>query len=204
MDWNADFSAIQNYSVTGDVEFNANTKSSAMLQTLLQQYNLECDFYVEYKGNYVTKKIFQVAPEIDSGYYGEAYVGKNVTALSQQMNGDVITRLTVIGPNGETMAKADNYTSGPIKHDKGFSYVYDADANAEYSDGKHWLDGVITTDNITDAAGLMMYGAKLLKMYNHPRISYVLQCTHTFNPKLGATVRTKDFWLTQKLLPTKE
>lgn len=193
MDWNADFSAIQNYSVTGDVEFNANTKSSAMLQTLLQQYNLECDFYVEYKGNYVTKKIFQVAPEIDSGYYGEAYVGKNVTALSQQTNGDVITRLTVIGPNGETMAKAGNYTSGPIKHDKGFSYVYDSDANAEYSDGKHWLDGVITTDNITDAAGLMMYGAKLLKMYNHPRISYTLQCTHTFNPKLGATVRTKDF-----------
>ena len=39
----------------------------------------------------------------------------------------------------------------------------------------------------------MVYGAKLLKMYNHPRISYDLQCTHTFNPKLGATVRTKDF-----------
>lgn len=192
-DWNADFSAIQDYSVTGNVEFNANTKSSAMLQSLLQQYNLECDFYVEYTGNYVTKKIFKVAPEIDSGYYGEAYVGKNVTALSQKTNGDVITRLTVVGPNGETMAKAGNYTSGPIKHDKGFAYVYDSDANAEYSDGKHWLDGVITTDSITDAAGLMIYGAKLLKMYNHPRISHTLQCTHTFNPKLGATVRTKDF-----------
>lgn len=193
MDWNADFSALENYSVTGNVEFQDHTKSSAMLQTLLQQFNLECDFYVEYKNNYVAKKIFKVAPEIDSGYYGEAYVGKNVTALNQHVNGDVITRLTVIGPNGETMAKAGNYTSGPVKHDKGFSYVYDSDANAEYSDGVHWLDGVITTDNITDAAGLMVYGAKLLKMYNHPRISYDLQCTHTFNPKLGATVRTKDF-----------
>lgn len=193
MDWNADFSAIEDYTVTGNVEFNDHDKSSAMLQTLLQQYNLECDFYVEYKGNYVTKKIFQVAPEIDSGYYGEAYVGQNVTALSQHTNGDVITRLTVVGPNGETMAKADNYTTGPIKHVKGYPYVYDEDANAEYSDGVHWLDGVIITNDIKDAAGLMTYGAKILKMYNHPRVSYTLQCTHTFNPKLGATVRTKDF-----------
>lgn len=202
MDWQVDFSELENYTQTASVEFNDGDKSSAMLQTLLQQYDLECDFYVEYKNNYVTKKIFQVAPEIDSGYYGEAYIGKNVTALSQSINGDVITRLMVKGPNGETMANAGNYASGPVQHDKGFAYVYDKDANAEYSDGVHWLDGVITTNNISDAAGLMMYGAKLLKMYNHPRISYTVQCTHDFNPKLGATVRTKDFLANPEITTT--
>lgn len=179
------------------IEFDGTSRASSMLQTLLQDYDLECDFYVKATSNgTITDKIFEVGNKLNSEIYsGTVFVGENVTGCTRDITGNIITKLYVFGPNGETMASANG----------GKTYIVDDAANRQYNPNWRttYLEGAYTSNSTTDPQGLKAIAKTILADTNHPQYAYTVTVPHTMHPRLGSVVRTVNVDFTPEMA-TKE
>lgn len=179
------------------IEFDGTSRASSMLQTLLQDYDLECDFYVKATSNgTITDKIFEVGNKLNSEIYsGTVFVGQNVTGCTRDITGNIVTKLYVFGPNGETMASANG----------GRTYIVDDAANRQYNPNWRttYLEGAYTSNSTTDAHGLKAIAKTILADTNHPQYAYTVTVPHTMHPRLGSVVRTVNTDFTPEMV-TKE
>lgn len=180
--------------MTPHISIDGKTKASALLQTLLQTYNVEIDCYIEIdsQGN-VQSKTCEIVDQLNvEKVYNEAIFGKNIISIKRTTVSTPITKLIAYGANGSTMA-ADN---------DGKVYILDDEANQKYNPDWQsglYYEGVITANTIEHAAGLKSWAEQMLQLFNHPRTYYEVNVTPTFNPPLGATIRFKDDQITPAL-----
>lgn len=195
--WNLDLSKLTTTLTMSQIEFDGTSRASSMLQTLLQDYDLECDFYVKATSNgTITDKIFEVGNKLNSEIYsGTVFVGENVTGCTRDITGNIITKLYVFGPNGETMASANG----------GKTYIVDDAANRQYNPNWRttYLEGAYTSNSTTDAHGLKAIAKTILADTNHPQYAYTVTVPHTMHPQLGSVVRTVNTDFTPEMV-TKE
>lgn len=182
--WDLDLSKLTTTLTMSQIDFDGTSRASSMLQTLLQDYDLECDFYVKATSNgTITDKIFEVGNKLNSEIYsGTVFVGQNVTGCTRDITGNIITKLYVFGPNGETMSSANG----------GKTYIVDDSANRQYNPNWRttYLEGAYTSNSTTDAHGLKAIAKTILADTNHPQYAYTVTVPHTMHPKLGNVVRT--------------
>ncbi|MCT1176745.1 phage tail spike protein [Pediococcus pentosaceus] len=180
--------------MTPHISIDGKTKASALLQTLLQAYNVEIDCYVEIdsQGN-VQSKTCEVVDQLNvDKVYNEAIFGKNITSIKRTTVSTPITKLIAYGDNGNTMAAAND----------GKVYIVDDEANQKYNPDWQsglYYEGVITANAIENAVGLKAWAEQMLQLFNHPRTYYEVNVASTFNPPLGATIRFKDDQITPAL-----
>lgn len=195
--WDLDTSKLGTTLTMSQIDFDGKSRASSMLQTLLQDYDLECDFYVKATSNgTITQKVFEVGNKLNSEIYsGTVFVGANVTGCTREITGNIVTKLYVYGPNGETMASANG----------GRTYIVDDDANRQYNPNwrKSYLEGTYTTSTTTDAHGLKAIAKTILADTNHPQYAYTVTVPHDMHPILGSTVRTINTYFTPEMT-TKE
>lgn len=195
--WNLDMSKLTTTLTMSQIEFDGTSRASSMLQTLLQDYDLECDFYVKATSNgTITDKIFEVGNKLNSEIYsGTVFVGQNVTGCTRDITGNIVTKLYVFGPNGETMASANG----------GRTYIVDDAANRQYNPNWRttYLEGAYTSNSTTDAQGLKAIAKTILADTNHPQYAYTVTVPHTMHPRLGSVVRTVNTDFTPEMV-TKE
>lgn len=184
MTWNLDMSKLTTTLTMSKIEFDGTSRASSMLQTLLQDYDLECDFYVKATSNgTITDKVFEVGNKLNSEIYsGTVFVGQNVTGCTRDITGNIVTKLYVFGPNGETIASANG----------GRTYIVDDAANRQYNPNwrSTYLEGAYTSNSTTDAHGLKAIAKTILADTNHPQYAYTVTVPHTMHPRLGSVVRT--------------
>lgn len=182
--WDLDLSKLTTTLTMSQIDFDGTSRASSMLQTLLQDYDLECDFYVKATSNgTITDKIFEVGNKLNSEIYsGTVFVGQNVTGCTRDITGNIVTKLYVFGPNGETMASANG----------GKTYIVDDSANRRYNPNWRttYLEGAYTSNSTTDAHGLKAIAKTILADTNHPQYAYTVTVPHTMHPQLGSVVRT--------------
>lgn len=180
--------------MTPHISIDGKTKASALLQTLLQTYNVEVDCYIEIdsQGN-VQSKTCEIVDQLNADkVYNEAIFSKNITSIKRTTVSTPITKLIAYGANGSTMAAAND----------GKVYIIDDEANQKYNPDWQsglYYEGVITANSIDHAAGLKAWAEQMLQLFNHPRTYYEVNVTPTFNPPLGATIRFKDDQITPVL-----
>lgn len=180
--------------MTPHISIDGKTKASALLQTLLQAYNVEIDCYVEIdsQGN-VQSKTCEVFDQLNvEKVYNEAIFGKNITSIKRTTVSTPVTKLIPYGANGSTITPVND----------GKSYIVDDEANQKYNPDWQsglYYEGVITANAIEHAAGLKSWAEQMLQLFNHPRTYYEVNVTPTFNPPLGATIRFKDDQITPVL-----
>ncbi|AZA16425.1 MAG: hypothetical protein DF199_03625 [Lactobacillus delbrueckii subsp. lactis] len=195
--WSLDMSKLTTTLTMSKIEFDGTSRASSMLQTLLQDYDLECDFYVKATSNgTITDKIFQVGNKLNSEIYsGTVFVGQNITGCKRDITGNIVTKLYVFGPNGETMASANG----------GKTYIVDDAANRQYNPNWRttYLEGAYTSNSTTDAHGLKAIAKTILADTNHPQYAYTVTVPHTMHPRLGSVVRTVNTDFTPEMV-TKE
>lgn len=195
--WNLDMSKLTTTLTMSKIEFDGTSRASSMLQTLLQDYDLECDFYVKATSNgTITDKIFEVGNKLNSEIYsGTVFVGQNITGCTRDITGNIVTKLYVFGPNGETMASANG----------GRTYIVDDAANRQYNPNWRttYLEGAYTSNSTTDAHGLKAIAKTILADTNHPQYAYTVTVPHTMHPRLGSVVRTVNVDFTPEMA-TKE
>lgn len=176
-----------NNSMIPNISIDGKTKASALLQTLLQTYNVEIDCYVEIdsQGN-IQSRTCEVFDQINiEKRYNEAIFGKNITSIKRTTVSTPITKLIAYGANGNTISSVND----------GKAYIVDDEANQKYNPDWQsglYYEGVITANLIEHAAGLKAWAEQMLRLFNHPRTYYEVNVTPTFNPPLGATIRFKD------------
>lgn len=182
--WALDTSKLDTTLTLSELQFDGTSRASSMLQTLLQDYDLECDFYCKATSNgTITDKIFEVGNKLNSEIYsGTVFVGENVTGCTREITGNVVTKLYVFGPNGETMANANG----------GKTYIVDEAANRQYNPNwrSTYLEGAYTTSTTADAQGLKAIAKTILADTNHPQYAYTVTVPHDMHPILGSTIRT--------------
>lgn len=182
--WALDRSKLDTTLTMSELQFDGTSRASSMLQTLLQDYDLECDFYCKATSNgTITQKVFEVGTKLNSEIYsGTVFVGENVTGCTREITGNVVTKLYVFGPNGETMANANG----------GKTYIVDEAANRQYNPNwrSTYLEGAYTTSTTTDARGLKAIAKTILADTNHPQYAYTVTVPHDMHPILGSTIRT--------------
>ncbi|XJZ60239.1 phage tail spike protein [Lactobacillus delbrueckii subsp. bulgaricus] len=182
--WKLDLSKLTTTLTMSQINFDGTSRASSMLQTLLQDYDLECDFYVKATSNgTITDKIFQVGNKLNSEIYsGTVFVGQNITGCTRDITGNIVTKLYVFGPNGETMASANG----------GKTYIVDDAANRQYNPNWRttYLEGAYTSNSTTDPRGLKAIAKRILADTNHPQYAYTVTVPRTMHPRLGSVVRT--------------
>ncbi|WP_396583375.1 phage tail spike protein [Lactobacillus delbrueckii] len=182
--WALDTSKLDTTLTMSELQFDGTSRASSMLQTLLQDYDLECDFYCKATSNgTITQKVFEVGTKLNSEIYsGTVFVGENVTGCTREITGNVVTKLYVFGPNGETMANANG----------GKTYIVDEAANRQYNPNwrSTYLEGAYTTSTTADARGLKAIAKTILADTNHPQYAYTVTVPHDMHPILGSTIRT--------------
>lgn len=182
--WELDTSKLDTTLTLSELQFDGTSRASSMLQTLLQDYDLECDFYCKATSNgTITQKVFEVGTKLNSEVYsGTVFVGENVTGCTREITGNVVTKLYVFGPNGETMANANG----------GQTYIVDEAANRQYNPNwrSTYLEGAYTTSTTADARGLKAIAKTILADANHPQYAYTVTVPHDMHPILGSTIRT--------------
>lgn len=190
--WALKFNTVN--AMTPHISIDGKTKASALLQTLLQAYNVEVDCYVEIdsQGN-VQSKTCEIVDQFNADkVYNEAIFGKNITSIKRTTVSTPITKLIPYGLNGSMITSVNN----------GKPYIVDDEANQKYNPDWQsglYYEGVITANTIDHAAGLKSWAEQMLQLFNHPRTYYEVNVTPTFNPPLGATIRFKDDQITPVL-----
>lgn len=168
-----------------DVSFDGSSTSQAMLQTILTDFDVEADAYVEIDSSgIVTDFILELTDELGKNDGQRIVYGDNMLSIDRQtVDTTLITKLYVYGNNGKTIAAINN----------GSDFITDSQANALYnSDPTTWLEGSITSDAIDNPSALLAWGTKTLRLFNHPRVNYSVETTQDFNPHIGDTIKVID------------
>lgn len=182
---------------TYDIEFDGRTSNQNMLQTLCQQYGAEVDAYVVFDYEFkVALKRVEVKRRMGEDNGARVTYGNNILSITREVvDSSLFTKLYVFGVNDSTCANSEN---------KYQSFVKDDVANKVYNPpvdgmGTTYLEGVITSNTISEPGGLYDWGMRQLKLFNHPRANYTVTIDNTFSANLGDTVRVLDLEMTPEL-----
>lgn len=176
----------------GTVEFDGKQKSSKMLQTVLQAFDVEIDAFVRFWSNGMEKqKVVVITDRLAQGdIYREVVASNNLTSAKRTGYYPAMTKLYPYGSNGCDLSKAKN--SG------GNTWIVDEAANRKYN--PLWKKGYynefsVTSQIISDPDMLYKWAQIVLKYYNHPRYFYEIGTTPDFDPPLGAKIQVKDTFM---------
>lgn len=161
--------------------------ANSLLQTALQDFDLEIRSYVEVSQGKVINKYVDIVSEL-----GDQSTGKRVeyrfnaeNIQRETIDTSLITALKPLGGSDGTTTIADA--------NSGSEWIFDATANDEYNAGNaNYLEGVTSNTSINTAAGLLTWGKKVLAYYNHPRSNYTVTISPDFIAAIGDSVRVVD------------
>ena len=179
---------VENNSTSGlyaDVEFDGSSTSQSMLQTVLSDFDVEANAYVNIDSSgIVTDFILDIEDELGKNEGKRITYGDNMLSIDRQtVDTTLITKLYVYGNNGKSIDSVNN----------GANFITDSQANVLYNaDPTTWLEGSITSSAIDNPAALLAWGTKTLRLFNHPRVNYSVETTQNFNPNLGDTIKVID------------
>ena len=179
---------VENNSTSGlyaDVDFDGSSTSQSMLQTILTDFDVEADAYVNIDSSgIVTDFILDIEDELGKNEGQRITYGDNMLSIDRQtVDTTLITKLYVYGNSGKSIASVNN----------GANFITDSQANTLYNnDPTTWLEGSITSNAIDNPAALLAWGTKTLRLFNHPRVNYSVETTQDFNPNLGDTIKVID------------
>ncbi|MUV40577.1 phage tail spike protein [Levilactobacillus brevis] len=178
-------------------EYDGSSSAQSYLQQLAADYDLDVDCYVKLDSvGDVTDQIVEVSDHIGSTKRTRLDYRNDLVGVDRKLVDDaLVTKLYVLGNDGATIEDANN----------GVAFLIDPDANAKYNHdikgrGSTWLEGTITSDTIKNSAGLLAWGKKQLKMYNHPRYNYTVQIRSDISGGIGDDFRVVDFDLNPAMI----
>ncbi|WP_367377259.1 phage tail spike protein [Levilactobacillus cerevisiae] len=178
-------------------EYDGSSSAQAYLQQLAADYDLDVDCYVKLdSAGDVSDQIVEVSDHIGSTKRTRLDYRNDLVGVDRKLVDDaLVTKLYVLGNDGATIEDANN----------GVAFLTDPDANAKYNHdikgrGSTWLEGTITSETIKNSAGLLAWGKKQLKMYNHPRYNYTVQVRSDISGGIGDDFRVVDFDLTPAMI----
>ncbi|WP_258115737.1 phage tail spike protein [Levilactobacillus yiduensis] len=178
-------------------EYDGSSSAQSYLQQLAADYDLDVDCYVKLDSvGDVTDQIVEVSDHIGSTKRTRLDYRNDLVGVDRKLVDDaLVTKLYVLGNDGATIEDANN----------GVAFLTDPDANAKYNHdikgrGSTWLEGTITSDTIKNSAGLLAWGKKQLKMYNHPRYNYTVQVRSDIAGGIGDDFRVVDFDLNPAMI----
>lgn len=178
-------------------EYDGSSSAQSYLQQLAADYDLDVDCYVKLDSvGDVTDQIVEVSDHIGSTKRTRLDYRNDLVGVDRKLVDDaLVTKLYVLGNDGATIEDANN----------GVSFLTDPDANAKYNHdikgrGSTWLEGTITSETIKNSAGLLAWGKKQLKMYNHPRYNYTVQIRSDITGGIGDDFRVADFDLNPAMI----
>ena len=185
VNWTLDWQATTNW--TASFSTDGKTQASSAFETALQTYNLECDAYVKIGDDgTIYSQVIEITDNLNGDLStAQIRLGNNLTAYTRTKVASAITKLYIYGSNGGSISSVNN----------GKNYLVDDDANHDYNSewqNGTYLEGVITANSINEPSGLLIWGRKILSIYNHDRYYYSVTTTHDFNPKLGQQVHVID------------
>jgi phage minor structural protein len=178
-------------------EYDGSSSAQSYLQQLAADYDLDVDCYVNLDSvGDVTDQIVEVSDHIGSTKRTRLDYRNDLVGVDRKLVDDaLVTKLYVLGNDGATIEDANN----------GVAFLTDPDANAKYNHdikgrGSTWLEGTITSETIKNSAGLLAWGKKQLKMYNHPRYNYTVQIRSDISGGIGDDFRVADFDLNPAMI----
>lgn len=187
---------LENNSESGllaDMQFDGSTSSQSYLQNVLTTYDCEAQAYAHFDAaGLVDDLVLELTDHLGvSDAQKTVRYGKNMKSVHRKtVDTTLITKLYVYGAGGGTIQSVNN----------GKDFITDSQANAIYNNDQNtWLEGAITSQTIKQPAGLMAWGAKQLRLYNHPRVNYTVEVSPDFNPNLGDEVKVIDTEMTPDL-----
>lgn len=185
VNWSLDWQVTTNW--TAAFSIDGKTQASSSFEKALQTYNLECDAYVKMGDDgTIYRQVIEISENLNGDLpIAQIRLGTNLTAYKRTKVASAITKLYIYGSNGGSISSVNN----------GKNYLVDDDANQEYNNEWHngtYLEGVITANSINEPHGLLVWGRKILSIYNHDRYYYTVTTTHDFNPRLGQPVHVID------------
>ncbi|MGR6794200.1 phage tail spike protein [Levilactobacillus brevis] len=171
--------------IFADISFDGSSTSQAMLQTVLSTFDCEADAYVHMdQWGLVDDQILELSDRLGENTGRRIRYGDNALTMQREtVDTTLVTKLYVYGSDDKSISGVN----------KGRNYLSDSKNNALYNaDPNTWLEGSITSSTIKEPNALLAWGMKQLKLYNHPRVNYVVEPTSDFNPNLGDTVKVID------------
>lgn len=176
--------------IFADISFDGSSTSQTLLQTVLSTYDCEADAYVHLdQWGMVDDQILELTDRLGENTGRRIRYGDNALTMQREtVDTTLVTKLYVYGSDEKSISGVN----------KGRNYLTDSKNNSLYNaDPNTWLEGTITSSTIKEPAALMAWGMKELKLYNHPRVNYVVESTIDFHPNLGDTIKVIDL----KMLP---
>lgn len=171
--------------IFADISFDGSSTSQAMLQTVLSTYDCEADAYVHMdQYGLVDDLILELTDRLGENTGQRVRYGDNALTMTREtVDTTLVTKLYVYGSDESSISSVN----------KGRNYLSDAKNNALYNhDPSTWLEGTITSQTIKEPNALLAWGMKELRLFNHPRVNYVVEPTADFNPNLGDTIKVID------------
>lgn len=178
--------------IFADINFDGSSTSQAMLQTVLSTYDCEADAYVHLdQYGLVDDLILELTDRLGENTGRRVRYGDNALTMQREtVDTSLVTKLYVYGSDEKSISSVN----------KGRNYLSDAKNNAVYNhDPNTWLEGTITSQTIKEPRALLAWGMKELKLFNHPRVNYVIEPTADFNPNLGDTIKVIDLDMVPQL-----
>lgn len=171
VNWSLDWQVTTNW--TAAFSIDGKTQASSSFEKALQTYNLECDAYVKMGDDgTIYRQVIEISENLNGDLpIAQIRLGTNLTAYKRTKVASAITKLYIYGSNGGSISSVNN----------GKNYLVDDDANQEYNNEWHngtYLEGVITANSINEPHGLLVWGRKILSIYNHDRYYYTVTTTH--------------------------
>lgn len=183
--WNYDNNSESGLLV--DMQFDGTSTSQSYLQNVLTYFDCEVQAYVKFDstGFVVGDLILELTDHLGSDEPTQSVrYGINMRGIHRKtVDTTLVTKLYVYGPDGQTIESVNN----------GADFIVDEQANQTYNnDPETYLEGAITSQSIKQPAGLLEWGKRQLKLYNHPRVNYEVNVSSDFHPKLGDEIKIVD------------
>lgn len=194
--WNVDQNS-EIFNSQFDVEFDGTSSSQAILQDMCTKFGFEIDAYVKLNENgQIAEKLIEFRHKFGEDAGKTVYYGDNMLDITREVvDTNLFTKLYVRDPDGKDTIKQAN---------GGLDYIVDNNANDLYNpplagSERTYFEGLIQSQNIYSAEGLLSWAKTQMKIFNHPRINYTVTVSPDFDADLGDTIRIIDYSMEPEL-----
>lgn len=194
--WNVDQNS-EIFNSQFDVEFDGTSSSQAILQDMCTKFGFEIDAYVKLNENgQIAEKLIEFRHKFGEDVGKTVYYGDNMLDITREVvDTNLFTKLYVRDPDGKDTIKQAN---------GGLDYIVDNNANDLYNpplagSERTYFEGLIQSQNIYSAEGLLSWAKTQMKIFNHPRINYTVTVSPDFDADLGDTIRIIDYSMEPEL-----
>lgn len=194
--WNVDQNS-EIFNSQFDVEFDGTSSSQAILQDMCTKFGFEIDAYVKLNENgQIAEKLIEFRHKFGEDTGKTVYYGDNMLDITREVvDTNLFTKLYVRDPDGKDTIKQAN---------GGLDYIVDNNANDLYNpplagSERTYFEGLIQSQNIYSAEGLLSWAKTQMKIFNHPRINYTVTVSPDFDADLGDTIRIIDYSMEPEL-----